>query len=301
MKLMNLNLTTIKEERAIIMIKLMKESDVNENKKAFYRMMNAVQGRIAKKYGVETETHEGQIYNDFGNATIYLLKNGKTIGFVDLWYDFGNDPDYPDHDTFITVKWRSENEYEDHRIDTVTFEGATNELERTGGIVNQIVSNYNGKTENRKRNTRKQSVTEASNQKVHKELYSDLYDYADKHRMTSRWTADNVMKYLDRAKKFYDISDEVFDYTLSKVNADYKRKNKVKSDPYSEKSYKTESVKHGMNESYTIETVNEICATLKKDVDKISYMVNKYPDNYNTDDLVSSLIDIETRLYEIWR
>ena len=56
-----------------------------------------------------------------------------------------------------------------------------------------------------------------------------------------------------------------------------------------------------MKESYTIETVNEICETLKKDVDKISHMVNKYPDNYSMDDLVSRLIDIETRLYEIWR
>jgi len=197
------------------MIKLMKESDTNENKKAFYRMMNAVQGRIAKKYGVETETHEGQIYDDCGNATIYLLKNGKTIGFVALWYDFGDDPYYPDRDTFITVKWRSENEYEDHRIDTVTFEGATNELERTGGIVNQIVSNYSGKTESRTR--------------------------------------------------------------------------------------KTISVKSVMNESYTIETVNDVCEHLKEDIDKISYMVNKYPDNYNMDDIVSRLIDIETELYEIWR
>lgn len=282
------------------MIKLMKESDVNENKKAFYRMMNAVI-RKAEKHGVTTHTKEGSIRDDSGSASIYLQKNGKNIGYIGLWYDFGNDPDYPDRDTFITVKWRSGIAREDNRIDTVTFEGATNELERTGGIVNQIVSNYTGKTENRTRNTRKQSVTEAPNQKVHKELYSDLYDYADKHRMTSRWTASNVLKYLDRAKKFYDISDEVFDSTLSKVNADYKKKNKVKSDPYSEKSYKTESVKRGMNESYTIETVNEVCEHLKEDIDKISYMVNKYPDNYNMDDLVSRLIDIETELYELWR
>ena len=77
---------------------------------------------------------------------------------------------------------------------------------------------------------------------IHKELYSDLLDYAEKHRMTSRWTESNVKKYLDRLKKMYDVNDSTFQSTLKKVNADYKKKNKVKSDPYSDSSYKKESL-----------------------------------------------------------
>ena len=40
----------------------------------------------------------------------------------------------------------------------------------------------------------------------------------------------------------YDVNDSVFQATLKKVNADYKKKNKVKSDPYSDSSYKKESL-----------------------------------------------------------
>jgi hypothetical protein len=74
-----------------------------------------------------------------------------------------------------------------------------------------------------------------------KDLYDDLYSYADEYRMTSRWTKDNVEKYLKRQKDFRRMSDADFDKVVAKVNKDFKRKKKVKSDPYSETSYKIES------------------------------------------------------------
>lgn len=76
-----------------------------------------------------------------------------------------------------------------------------------------------------------------------KDLYDDLYSYADEYRMTSRWTKDNVEKYLKRQKNFRRMSDADFDRIVAKVNKDFKRKKKVKSEPYSETSYKTESAK----------------------------------------------------------
>ena len=44
-----------------------------------------------------------------------------------------------------------------------------------------------------------------------KDLYDDLYSYADEYRMTSRWTKDNVEKYLKRQKNFRRMSDADFD------------------------------------------------------------------------------------------
>ena len=87
-----------------------------------------------------------------------------------------------------------------------------------------------------------------------KDLYDDLYSYADEYRMTSRWTKDNVEKYLKRQKDFRRMSDADFDKVVAKVNKDFKRKKKVKSDPYSETSYKTESkrscVQNRLSEGY---------------------------------------------------
>ena len=77
-----------------------------------------------------------------------------------------------------------------------------------------------------------------------KDLYNDLYRYADEYRFTSRWTRSNVERYLKRQKDFRGMSDLDFDKVVAKVNKDFKRKNKVKSDPYSETSYKAESVRN---------------------------------------------------------
>jgi len=76
-----------------------------------------------------------------------------------------------------------------------------------------------------------------------KDLYDDLYSYADQYRMTSRWTKTNVEKYLERQKNFRRMSDVDFQKVVDKVNKDFKRKKKVKSFPYDSNSYKTESIR----------------------------------------------------------
>ena len=76
-----------------------------------------------------------------------------------------------------------------------------------------------------------------------KDLYDDLYSYADQYRMTSRWTKANVEKYLERQKNFRRMSDADFQKVVDKVNKDFKRKKKVKSFPYNSNSYKTESIR----------------------------------------------------------
>ena len=76
-----------------------------------------------------------------------------------------------------------------------------------------------------------------------KDLYDDLYSYADQYRMTSRWTKANVEKYLERQKNFRRMSDADFQKVVDKVNKDFKRKKKVKSFPYDSNSYKTESIR----------------------------------------------------------
>ena len=73
------------------------------------------------------------------------------------------------------------------------------------------------------------------------EVYNDLYDYADNYRFTNRWTKSNVDKKLNGVKRLFNLSDTELDKIVSKVNKDFKRKNKVKSDPYADNSYKTES------------------------------------------------------------
>ena len=73
------------------------------------------------------------------------------------------------------------------------------------------------------------------------EVYDDLYSYADEYRFTTKWTKTNVETKLDRIKRMFNLSDIELNKIISKVNKDYKRKNKVKSDPYSDSSYKAES------------------------------------------------------------
>lgn len=65
---------------------------------------------------------------------------------------------------------------------------------------------------------------------VNKELYGDLYAYAENYRYTNKWTDDNVKAYLAKQKKLW--GEDVLLDTLDKVNKDFKKKNKVKSDPY---------------------------------------------------------------------
>jgi hypothetical protein len=75
------------------------------------------------------------------------------------------------------------------------------------------------------------------------EVYDDLYKYADEYRFTSKWTKNNVETKLNRTQKLFNLSDVELSKIIDKVNKDYKRKNKVKSNPYDENSYKVESVK----------------------------------------------------------
>ena len=76
-----------------------------------------------------------------------------------------------------------------------------------------------------------------------KEIYDDLYAYADEWRFTTRWTKENVVdQKLNRLKKLYMLSDAEMDKIIAKVNKDFKRKNQVKTDPYSDTAYKTSDV-----------------------------------------------------------
>ena len=76
-----------------------------------------------------------------------------------------------------------------------------------------------------------------------KEIYDDLYAYADEWRFTTRWTKENVVdQKLNRLKKLYMLSDAEMDKIIAKVNKDFKRKNQVKTDPYSDAAYKTAAV-----------------------------------------------------------
>lgn len=74
------------------------------------------------------------------------------------------------------------------------------------------------------------------------EIYDDLYNYADRYRFTTRWTKNTVENYLTKIKRMYALSDKEFTNVINKVNKDFKRKNKVKSEPYAETSYKTEKL-----------------------------------------------------------
>lgn len=90
-----------------------------------------------------------------------------------------------------------------------------------------------------KKNKKNEAVIRES--AAEKDLYDDLYSYADQYRMTSRWTKANVEKYLERQKNFRRMSDADFQKVVDKVNKDFKRKKKVKSFPYDSNSYKNES------------------------------------------------------------
>ena len=73
------------------------------------------------------------------------------------------------------------------------------------------------------------------------EVYDDLYNYADNYRFTTRWTKNNVEKKVNGLKKMFNLTDIELSKIIDKVNKDFKHKNKVKSEPYSDSSYKTES------------------------------------------------------------
>lgn len=73
------------------------------------------------------------------------------------------------------------------------------------------------------------------------EVYDDLYNYADSYRFTTRWTKNNVEKKVNGLKRMFNLTDIELSNIIDKVNKDFKRKNKVKSEPYSDSSYKTES------------------------------------------------------------
>ena len=75
-----------------------------------------------------------------------------------------------------------------------------------------------------------------------KDLYDDLYSYADRHWATSRWTKSNVEKYLKRQQDFRRMNDSDFYKVISKVNKAFKKDRKIKNDPYCDSSYKNESI-----------------------------------------------------------
>lgn len=79
------------------------------------------------------------------------------------------------------------------------------------------------------------------NESKSNEVYDDLYKYADEYRFTNRWTKANVDKKVSGVKRMFNLSDSELDKVIAKVNKDYKRKNKVKTEPYSDSAYKTES------------------------------------------------------------
>ena len=105
------------------------------------------------------------------------------------------------------------------------------------------------------------------------EIYDDLYNYADRYRFTTRWTKDNVENYLIKIKRMYALSDKELTNVISKVNKDFKRKNKVKSEPYAETSYKTEKlrIKEDENSNFLIRnSCNKICNEYTDVLEKLS-------------------------------
>lgn len=136
----------------------------------------------------------------------------------------------------------------------------------------------------KKRFTVKASITAKKRKRVcaatmsaaAKDLYNDLYKYAKEYRFTSRWTADGVKKYLKRQQDFRRMSDAEFYGVVEKVNKDFKRKEKVKSYPYSEDSYKSDdvesakSVKCSTNRRCSIKASN----VPESDVDELYRIAN---------------------------
>lgn len=75
-----------------------------------------------------------------------------------------------------------------------------------------------------------------------KEIYDDLYEFADNWCYTTKWTKADVENKLNRTKRMYGINDTELNKVLAKVNKDFKRKKSVKHDPYSDAVYKTSDV-----------------------------------------------------------
>lgn len=75
-----------------------------------------------------------------------------------------------------------------------------------------------------------------------KEIYDDLYEFADNWCYTTKWTKSDVENKLNRTKRMYGINDTELNKVLAKVNKDFKRKKSVKHDPYSDAVYKTSDV-----------------------------------------------------------
>lgn len=64
------------------------------------------------------------------------------------------------------------------------------------------------------------------------EIYDDLYKYAQEWKYTSHWTHNNV--YKNKILRLYKAyGEDRVKKVLQKVNKDFKRKEKVKSEPYS--------------------------------------------------------------------
>ena len=75
-----------------------------------------------------------------------------------------------------------------------------------------------------------------------KEIYDDLYEFADNWCYTTKWTKADVENKLNRTKRMYGINDTELNKVLAKVNKDFKRKKSAKTDPYSDAAYKTSDV-----------------------------------------------------------
>ena len=75
-----------------------------------------------------------------------------------------------------------------------------------------------------------------------KEIYDDLYEFADNWCYTTKWTKADVENKLNRTKRMYGINDSELNKVLAKVNKDFKRKKSAKTDPYSDAAYKTSDV-----------------------------------------------------------
>ena len=75
-----------------------------------------------------------------------------------------------------------------------------------------------------------------------KEIYDDLYEFADNWCYTTKWTKADVENKLNRTKRMYGINDTELNKVLTKVNKDFKRKKSAKTDPYSDAAYKTSDI-----------------------------------------------------------
>lgn len=96
-----------------------------------------------------------------------------------------------------------------------------------------------------------------------KEIYDDLYEFADRWCYTTKWTKADVDNKLNRTKRMYGINDTELNKVLAKVNKDFTRKKSAKTNPYSDAAYKTDinSSRHNLNAS--ISRTDEILADYK--------------------------------------